>query len=88
MNLVQRLYEPTASAVLINGLDIAKLPNSFCSSIAQVPQDPALFDGTVLHNVALGAVPGYKALNAKIKEACRVANIHDEIMALPDGYNT
>ncbi|KJK75859.1 ABC transporter [Metarhizium anisopliae BRIP 53293] len=88
MNLVQRLYEPTAGAILIDGLDIASLPDSFRDGIALVPQDPALFDGTVLHNVSLGAVPGHEATAAEVEEACRVANIHDEIMALPDGYNT
>ncbi|OAQ60787.1 ABC multidrug transporter protein [Pochonia chlamydosporia 170] len=67
---------------------VARRPGCCPSSPKTVPQDPALFDGTVLHNVALGAVPGHEASNAEIKEACRVANIHDEIMALPDGYNT
>ncbi|EGX88958.1 ABC multidrug transporter SitT [Cordyceps militaris CM01] len=88
MNLVQKLYAATSGSVLIDGLDIATLPDSFRNVIALVPQDPALFEGTVRHNVALGAVPGHEATDAEIEEACRTANIHQEIMALPDGYNT
>ncbi|KAJ6780806.1 hypothetical protein PWT90_04572 [Aphanocladium album] len=88
MNLVQRLYSPTSGQVLLDNMDISNLPDSFRNAIALVPQDPALFDGTIRHNVALGAVPGYEATDAEIEEACRVANIHEEIVALPDGYNT
>ncbi|KAM3536199.1 hypothetical protein MY4038_000665 [Beauveria bassiana] len=88
MNLVQRLYAATSGAVLIDNTDISTLPDSFRDVIALVPQDPALFEGTIRHNVALGAVPGHDASDAEIEEACRTANIHEEIMALPDGYNT
>ncbi|KAM0564292.1 hypothetical protein ACHAPJ_000502 [Fusarium lateritium] len=88
MNIVQRLYEPTAGTVLIDDQDITKLSNSLCDTIALVPQDPALFDGSVRFNVSLGAPPGHEATDAEIEEACRLANIHDVIAALPDGYNT
>ncbi|KAK7427299.1 hypothetical protein QQZ08_006236 [Neonectria magnoliae] len=88
MNLVQRLYEPSAGSVLIDDQDIAKLPTSFRDSIALVPQDPALFDGSVRFNVGLGALPGHDATDAEIEEACRLANIHDVIVSLPDGYDT
>ncbi|KID88403.1 ABC multidrug transporter, partial [Metarhizium majus ARSEF 297] len=60
-----RLYEPTAGAILMDGLDIASLPDSFRNGIALVPQDPALFNGMVLHNVSLGAVPGHEATAAE-----------------------
>ncbi|KAF4988436.1 hypothetical protein FGRMN_9760 [Fusarium graminum] len=88
MNIVQRLYEPTAGSVLIDDQDIAKLPTSFRDAIALVPQDPALFDGSVRFNVGLGAPPGHDASDVEIEEACRLANIHDVIAALPDGYDT
>jgi ABC-type multidrug transport system fused ATPase/permease subunit len=88
MNLVQRLYEPTSGSVLIDDNDISKLPASFRDTIALVPQDPALFDGSVRFNVGLGAPPGHEATDDEIKEACRLANIHDVIAALPDGYDT
>uniref|UniRef100_A0A8H7K9S2 ABC transporter domain-containing protein n=1 Tax=Bionectria ochroleuca TaxID=29856 RepID=A0A8H7K9S2_BIOOC len=63
------------------------MSESFRDGIALVPQSPSLFDGTVKYNVGLGAVPGHEATDAEIEEACRLANIHEEIIALPDGYN-
>ncbi|KAK0114389.1 hypothetical protein ONS95_013881 [Cadophora gregata] len=88
MNLVQRLYSSTEGQVFIDGRDISHLPLAFRETMAIVPQDPALFDGTVRFNVALGAPPGHEATDAEIEEACRLANIHDVIAALPDGYDT
>ncbi|EEY16321.1 multidrug resistance protein [Verticillium alfalfae VaMs.102] len=74
--------------ISLDGQDLKPLPSSFRESIALVPQDPTLFDGTVRFNVGLGAAPGTEATDAEIEEACRLANIHDTIMALPDGYNS
>ncbi|KAI5461917.1 P-loop containing nucleoside triphosphate hydrolase protein [Mariannaea sp. PMI_226] len=88
MALVQRLYEPTSGAIFIDDRDIGKSSLSFRDTIAIVPQDPALFDGSVRFNVGIGALPGHEATNAEIEEACRLANIHDLIMELPDGYDT
>ncbi|UNI13377.1 hypothetical protein JDV02_000126 [Purpureocillium takamizusanense] len=88
MNLVQRLYAPTSGSILIDNQDISRLPDSFRDIVALVPQDPTLFDGTVRHNVALGAVPGHDASDEEIEAACRAAGIHDEIVALPQGYDT
>ncbi|GKT89223.1 LOW QUALITY PROTEIN: ABC multidrug transporter [Colletotrichum tofieldiae] len=88
MNLVQRLYFPSQGQVLIDGHDIANLPTSFRDTVAIVPQDPTLFDGSVRFNVGLGSAPDTEATQAEIEEACKLANIHDVIMALPDGYET
>ncbi|GJN76657.1 hypothetical protein PLIIFM63780_000143 [Purpureocillium lilacinum] len=88
MNLVQRLYAPSAGSIFIDEKDVAKLPDSFRDIVALVPQDPTLFDGTVRHNVGLGAVPGHDATDEEIEVACRAAGIHDEIVALPQGYDT
>ncbi|KAH7327238.1 hypothetical protein BKA65DRAFT_554796 [Rhexocercosporidium sp. MPI-PUGE-AT-0058] len=88
MNLVQRLYSPTEGAVFIDGEDISQLHTAFRETMAIVPQEPALFDGTIRFNVGLGAPPDHDATDAEIEEACRLANIHDVIIALPDGYDT
>jgi ABC-type multidrug transport system fused ATPase/permease subunit len=88
MNIVQRLYQPTSGTVSIDDRDITALPTSFRDTIALVPQDPSLFDGSIRFNVGLGAPPGHEASDAEIEEACRIANIHDTIAALPDGYDT
>ncbi|KAH7322610.1 multidrug resistance protein [Stachybotrys elegans] len=88
MSLVQRLYEPTKGSVMLDDKDLAPLHPSFRDSIALVPQDPTLFNGSVRFNISLGAPPGTEATDAEIEQACRLANIHDTIMSLPDGYDT
>jgi ABC-type multidrug transport system fused ATPase/permease subunit len=88
MSLLQRLYDPTTGTITVDGQDIAPLPPSFRDTIALVPQDPTLFNGSVRFNIGLGAVPGTDATDAEIEEACRLANIHDTIASLPDGYDT
>lgn len=89
MSLVQRMYRPTGGAIEINGNDIcAREGTEFRHDIAVVPQDCALFDGTIRFNVALGSTPDHEATDEEIHEACKLANIHDTIMELPDGYDT
>lgn len=89
MSLVQRFHTPTSGTITLDGHDISAMPPSaFRDDIALVPQDPTLFSGTVRFNVSLGAAPGHEATDGEIEEACRLANIHDVIAALPDGYGT
>ncbi|TWU75636.1 hypothetical protein ED733_007028 [Metarhizium rileyi] len=89
MSLVQRMYRPTSGAIEINGSNICSREGTdFRNDIAVVPQDCALFDGTIKFNVGLGATPNHEATDGEIEEACRLANIHETIMSLPDGYST
>ncbi|EGC40705.1 ABC multidrug transporter [Histoplasma capsulatum var. duboisii H88] len=89
VSLIERLYTPTSGSVHIDGQDISTREGvSFRDNIAFVPQDSVLFEGTIRFNVALGARPGHKPTDAEIEEACRLANIHDTIVNLPEGYNT
>ena len=88
MNLVQQLYTPTSGRILIDGQDIVDGWPSMRDSVALVPQDPSLFQGSVRFNVGLGAPPGHEATDEEIEEACRLANIHSVIEALPEGYNS
>lgn len=89
MSMVQRMYAPTSGSVEIDGVDIgAREDSSFRDDIALVPQDASLFEGTIRFNVGLGARKGVEASDEDIEAACRLANIHDTIVALPDGYNT
>ncbi len=53
--------------------------------LALVPQDPYLFYGTIAENLRV-AKPG--ATDEELVAACRAANIHEQIAALPDGYST
>jgi ATP-binding cassette, subfamily B (MDR/TAP), member 1 len=89
MALVQRMYSPSSGTIEIDGVNIAhKHGADFRNDIAVVPQDSALFDGSVKFNVGLGARPGQEASDEEIEEACRLANIHETIITLPNGYDT
>lgn len=89
MSLVQRMYTPSSGTVEIDGMDITgREGTGFRDDIAVVPQDCALFEGTIRFNVGLGARSNQEATEEEIHEACRLANIHDTIMALPDQYDT
>lgn len=86
ISLIQNMYPATSGSVEIDGADVSH--RDFSDSIGVVPQDNALFSGTIKFNVSLGARPGHDATDAQIHEACKLANIHDAIMALPHGYDT
>ncbi|KAF2689884.1 leptomycin B resistance protein pmd1 [Lentithecium fluviatile CBS 122367] len=87
--LLERFYSPDSGSITINGLDVSQLQDtSFRNDIAYVPQDNVLFQGTIHFNICLGARPGYTPSNDEIHEACRLANIHETIMSLPQGYDT
>ena len=89
ISLVERLYTPSAGGILIDGVDITKSRSvSFRDNIALVPQESVLFEGSIEFNISLGARPGHAVSRASIEEACKLANIHDTIMALPEGYST
>ncbi|KAG8854519.1 hypothetical protein FRB91_003410 [Serendipita sp. 411] len=85
--LLQRLYEPTAGFISING---HRLQNSDVAwlrqHIAIVSQQPYLFDVSIEDNIGYGSaeiVP-----HERIERAAREANVHDFITSLPDGYDT
>lgn len=89
ISLVERLYTPESGSIIIDGVDVTKHRDvTFRDSIALVPQESVLFEGTVKFNISLGARPGHEASQEEIEEACKLANIHDVIVALPDGYDT
>ena len=84
--LISRFYEPTEGHILIDGSDIADVTlESLRRCISPVLQDTFLFNGTVAENIGY-AVPD--ATMDEIREAAAAANIHDDIMAMPDGYET
>jgi ATP-binding cassette, subfamily B, bacterial len=84
--LLQRLYAPDAGRITIDGQDIGELTlASLRAQIGVVPQDPFLFNDTVLANLAY-ARPS--ASREEIEGAARAANAHGFIQALPHGYDT
>jgi ATP-binding cassette subfamily B protein len=84
--LVPRFYDPQQGRVLLDGIDArdAKLPQ-LRRSVAFVSQDPFLFSTTVRENIGFGVTD---ASDDEIEWAARVAQAHDFIEALPDGYET
>lgn len=89
ISLVERLYTPQQGSIIIDGVDVTKHRDvAFRDSIALVPQESVLFEGTVEFNIGFGARPGHEVNMDEIIAACKLANIHDTIAALPDGYQT
>jgi len=84
--LLFRFYETSAGRILINNQDISQVTqDSLRRSIGIVPQDTVLFNDSLLYNIGY-AKPS--ASRDEIEQAARVANIHDFIEALPQGYST
>lgn len=84
--LLLRLYRPDSGHIRLRGKDIGSIPlEELRQQIAFVPQEPWIFPGTVLENIALGR-PG--ASRSEIVRAATLANAHEFISALPQGYDT
>ncbi len=85
-NLIARLYDVSAGAVLIDGYDVrAVAQRSLRRQTGIVPQEPFLFAGTIADNIRFGHPD---ATPREIEEAARLANAHEFIVALPEGYDT
>jgi ATP-binding cassette subfamily B protein len=85
-NLIIRFYKPTSGKILIDNIDTNKLNEiSLRDNIAIVRQDPFLFDGTIKENIQ---ITNAKATSEEVIEACKLANIHEYIMSLPNKYDT
>ncbi len=85
-NLVPRLYDVAAGAVLVDGHDVRSVTQaSLRSFMGFVPQETLLFAGTVRDNIAFGRPD---ASEDEIIAAAQAANAHDFIAALPEGFDT
>jgi ATP-binding cassette, subfamily B, bacterial MsbA len=85
-NLVPRFYDPQVGDVCLDGVSIRDFQkNDLRRLIAVVPQNPALFLGTMEENIRVGKLD---AKHEEIEEAARRAYAHDFIMGMPDGYET
>jgi ABC-type transport system involved in Fe-S cluster assembly fused permease/ATPase subunit len=84
--LLFRFYDVDEGRILIDGQDVrAVTQDSLRRAIGVVPQDTVLFNDSIRYNVAYGR-PG--ASTEEIEEAARLADIHDFVAKLPDGYKT
>jgi subfamily B ATP-binding cassette protein MsbA len=86
VNLIPRFYDPTAGSIRVDGYDIRCVKmRSLREQIGIVPQETALFSGTVRDNITYGKLD---ATQAEIEAAAQAANAHDFIRAMPLGYDT
>lgn len=85
-SLIPRFYDVTNGSIKIDGKDVRDIKlKSLRDHIGIVQQDVYLFAGTVIENISYGR-PG--ATRDEIIEAAKLANAHDFIMELPNGYDT
>jgi ATP-binding cassette subfamily B protein len=86
VNLILRLFEVNSGRILIDGQDIKMVTqDSLHRAIATIPQDPALFNRTLLENIRYGRV---EALDEEVYNAAKRAHAHEFILAQTQGYNS
>ncbi|MEH2369568.1 ABC transporter ATP-binding protein [Nostoc sp.] len=86
INLILRFYDVSGGAVKIDDIDVRSVTQaSLRRQIGIVLQDNILFSGTVAENIAFGAP---YTTQADIEAAAQLANVHEFITSLPQGYTT
>ncbi|MBT9133920.1 MAG: putative multidrug export ATP-binding/permease protein [Firmicutes bacterium] len=86
VGLIPRFFDPQAGAVLIDGQDTRTMTlDSLRSQIGMVLQDTVLFSATIAENIAFGRP---HAPQVEIEQAAQLAQAHDFISTLPNGYHT
>jgi ATP-binding cassette subfamily B protein len=84
--LVPRFYDPDGGAIYLDGVDIKRLQvDDLRSQVALVFEEPFLFSASIAENIAFGAPD---ASDEQIRLAARLAQAHEFISQLPDGYDT
>ncbi|MDZ8094672.1 MAG: ABC transporter ATP-binding protein [Nostoc sp. DedQUE05] len=86
VNLLPRFYDPEVGQIFIDDVDIRDVKlHSLRRQIGIVPQETIIFSGTIAQNIAFGQyIFDIKA----VKEAAKIANAHQFISQLPEGYKT
>ncbi|CEG79479.1 Putative Mitochondrial ABC transporter ATM [Rhizopus microsporus] len=86
LRLLFRFYDPDSGHIYIDGQDIARVKQTTLrKNIGVVPQDTVLFNDTIMYNIRYGNV---NASDEEVIAAAKAAQIHDKILAFPDGYDT
>ena len=85
-HLIPRFYELDGGKITIGGIDICQVKReTLRKSIGTVAQDVFLYGGTIKENIAYGNLD---ATDEEIENAAKLANIHEFVLSLPDGYNS
>jgi ATP-binding cassette, subfamily B, bacterial len=85
-SLLLRLYDPTKGGIFVDGRDLRQYKlQSYREQTSVVLQDSILFAASVRDNIAYGNL---KATDKQIEQAARLANAHEFMMGLPQGYDT
>ncbi|CAG06690.1 unnamed protein product, partial [Tetraodon nigroviridis] len=86
IRLIFRYYDVQGGCISIDDQDISKVKQtSLRAHIGVVPQDTVLFNDTIQNNIRYGRI---SANDQEVEEAALAADIHDKIMAFPEGYET
>ncbi|CAK0785121.1 hypothetical protein CVIRNUC_008327 [Coccomyxa viridis] len=86
LRLLFRFYEPDSGRLTVAGRDVTDYTmKSLRAKIGEVPQDMVLFNDTIYYNIAYGDL---SAGSEEVHSAAKQAAIHDQILAMPDGYDT
>ncbi len=84
--LLFRFYDVTGGRILLDGRDLRDITqDSLRAAIGVVPQDTVLFNDTIRYNIGYGRPD---ATGAEIVRAAKLAQVHDFVLRLPDGYDT
>ncbi|HAY3498013.1 ABC transporter ATP-binding protein [Elizabethkingia anophelis] len=85
-NLLARFYDVTEGAITVDGNNIKDLKlKEYRAILGMVTQESVLFNDTIYNNIAMGKE---NAIREEIIEAAKIANAHQFIESLPDGYET
>ena len=88
VNLIPRFYDPQSGTILLDGRDIRNIPlANLKQHVGFVPQTNFVFSDTIANNIDYGIATDSDHLD-HIIEASRIANLYDDIMDFPDGFET
>jgi ATP-binding cassette, subfamily B, multidrug efflux pump len=94
VSLIPRIHDPTSGEILLDGTPLTHLdPAELRRLTGIVPQDSFLFSETLRQNIGLGLdlpkdLDSPEALDSRVEDAARVAQIHESIQSFPRGYST
>ncbi|KAL7937322.1 hypothetical protein V8C35DRAFT_331176 [Trichoderma chlorosporum] len=86
LKLLHRFYDVTSGGIRIDDQDVRDVDlYSLRDRVGIVPQNPVLFDDTIMNNVRYSKIT---ASDEEVYEACKAASIHDKILTFTNGYET